>query len=268
MDVFVQAEDGIRDLVRSRGLGDVYKRQGLNDLLRPVLGVQAAASRPWVEPFEAIAPARAQPGPGFQPPYIELHLTVGTKQDALGRAADALAAYLRELVAACSIHNEREAQVTPLTYGDIAILCRASNSFAAYEEALARAGIPYVTVAGGGFYDRPEIRDLLNALAALADPTDDLALVGLLRSPIAGLTDAALYRLSEAPAENWWLRLQQHGAILSGADGARVPRIVRLIRDLHDQVGRVTVADLLKACLLYTSPSPRDRTRSRMPSSA
>ena len=24
-----QAEDGIRDLVRSRGLGDVYKRQGL-----------------------------------------------------------------------------------------------------------------------------------------------------------------------------------------------------------------------------------------------
>ena len=27
MIVFFQAEDGIRDLVRSRGLGDVYKRQ-------------------------------------------------------------------------------------------------------------------------------------------------------------------------------------------------------------------------------------------------
>ena len=27
---FFQAEDGIRDLVRSRGLGDVYKRQALN----------------------------------------------------------------------------------------------------------------------------------------------------------------------------------------------------------------------------------------------
>ena len=26
--------------------------------------------------------------------------------------------------------------------------------------------------------------------------------------------------------------------------------------------------DILKVCLLYTSPSPRDRTRSRMPSSA
>eukprot|EP00657_Telonema_sp_P-1_P009322 TRINITY_DN3513_c0_g1_i1.p1 TRINITY_DN3513_c0_g1~~TRINITY_DN3513_c0_g1_i1.p1 ORF type:complete len:119 (-),score=93.91 TRINITY_DN3513_c0_g1_i1:82-438(-) len=28
---FFQAEDGIRDLVRSRGLGDVYKRQKLED---------------------------------------------------------------------------------------------------------------------------------------------------------------------------------------------------------------------------------------------
>ena len=40
---FFQAEDGIRDLVRSRGLGDVYKRQTYNnmqeefiELLRPL----------------------------------------------------------------------------------------------------------------------------------------------------------------------------------------------------------------------------------------
>ena len=30
---FFQAEDGIRDLVRSRGLGDVYKRQDYNELI-------------------------------------------------------------------------------------------------------------------------------------------------------------------------------------------------------------------------------------------
>ena len=57
--VFFQAEDGIRDLVRSRGLGDVYKRQGVamepivnplflskeagpNPLARVVTGVVAA----------------------------------------------------------------------------------------------------------------------------------------------------------------------------------------------------------------------------------
>mgnify|MGYP003381500819 CR=1 FL=1 len=38
---FFQAEDGIRDLVRSRGLGDVYKRQGADRMvLRDELAVQ------------------------------------------------------------------------------------------------------------------------------------------------------------------------------------------------------------------------------------
>ena len=33
-----QAEDGIRDLVRSRGLGDVYKRQVLFDHIHDLVG--------------------------------------------------------------------------------------------------------------------------------------------------------------------------------------------------------------------------------------
>ena len=35
MFFFFQAEDGIRDLVRSRGLGDVYKRQRVTVAERP-----------------------------------------------------------------------------------------------------------------------------------------------------------------------------------------------------------------------------------------
>ena len=39
-------------------------------------------------------------------------------------------------------------------------------------------------------------------------------------------------------------------------------------RDVHEMIdGRVAYYQTI-ACLLYTSPSPRDRTRSRMPSSA
>ena len=40
---FCQAEDGIRDLVRSRGLGDVYKRQ---DQVLAVHDVAAMEPRP------------------------------------------------------------------------------------------------------------------------------------------------------------------------------------------------------------------------------
>ena len=35
MSFFFQAEDGIRDLVRSRGLGDVYKRQAEGGVASP-----------------------------------------------------------------------------------------------------------------------------------------------------------------------------------------------------------------------------------------
>ena len=40
---FFQAEDGIRDLVRSRGLGDVYKRQSLDNRLRGVSSASVLA---------------------------------------------------------------------------------------------------------------------------------------------------------------------------------------------------------------------------------
>ena len=43
-----------------------------------------------------------------------------------------------------------------------------------------------------------------------------------------------------------------------------------LLNDEHVRVDLIYRAssDMYKSCLLYTSPSPRDRTRSRMPSSA
>ncbi|UCG25219.1 MAG: hypothetical protein JSW55_04255, partial [Chloroflexota bacterium] len=157
------------------------------------------------------------------------------------RAAAVLAGALAELV---------EAEGSTVDYGHVAILCRASTSFAAYEDALDEVGLPYLTVAGRGFYDRPEIRDLLNALKALADPTDDLALVGLLRSPVMGFSDGQLYDLVQqrneaARSESLWRMVQNEGR-----DG--MEQAVQLIADLHRRAGRISAASLLKAFLEAT----------------
>mgnify|MGYP003381461513 CR=1 FL=1 len=45
---FFQAEDGIRDLVRSRGLGDVYKRQE-RDKVAALLAGEADANDTYIE---------------------------------------------------------------------------------------------------------------------------------------------------------------------------------------------------------------------------
>ena len=171
---------------------------GLNDLLRPVLGRAADQARPWAEPFAPLEPHRDDPAPGFSPPHVELHLTVGSKSGgALDRAAAAVAGLIVALVDGGTVPVATDDGPRQPGYGDFAILCRASTSFGAYEDALERAGIPFLTVAGRGFYGRPEIRDLLNGLQALADPGDNLTLAGLLRSPAFGLSDAALHHLCD-----------------------------------------------------------------------
>jgi ATP-dependent helicase/nuclease subunit A len=84
-------------------------------------------------------------------------------------------------------------------YSDIALLFRAMTNVQVYESAFRRANIPYQTVLGRGFYERPEITDLIQLLRFLDNKTDELALAAVLRSPLCGLSDNALLALRCAP---------------------------------------------------------------------
>ena len=49
---FFQAEDGIRDAQESRGLGDVYKRQGpglVTDWVTATVGSNAIGAQVWIQ---------------------------------------------------------------------------------------------------------------------------------------------------------------------------------------------------------------------------
>eukprot|EP01017_Pseudomicrothorax_dubius_P027495 TRINITY_DN3176_c0_g1_i2.p1 TRINITY_DN3176_c0_g1~~TRINITY_DN3176_c0_g1_i2.p1 ORF type:complete len:218 (-),score=52.93 TRINITY_DN3176_c0_g1_i2:63-716(-) len=48
----------------------------------------------------------------------------------------------------------------------------------------------------------------------------------------------------------------------------RFGHLEEMLGNLKPEEGAVTLLDYVKSCLLYTSPSPRDRQKSRMPSSA
>lgn len=97
----------------------------------------------------------------------------------------------REQVVDKQSHALRQA-----TFGDVAILFRSSTKVYLYERALREWDIPYNVVAGIGFYERQEVTDLRNLLAVLADPWDEPALLGFLRSPIGAFSDDALAYLS------------------------------------------------------------------------
>lgn len=87
----------------------------------------------------------------------------------------------------------------PVRYGDIAVLSRSTTHFQYYENELIAAGVPYFAVRGRGFYDKPEVKDLITWLRHLEDPSADVPLAALLRSPAVGLSDDGLLLLATSP---------------------------------------------------------------------
>jgi ATP-dependent helicase/nuclease subunit A len=79
-------------------------------------------------------------------------------------------------------------------FRDIAILIPTRTILPPLERAMAAAGIPYRVEGGSLIFRTQEIRDLINCLAAIDDPADEVAIVGALRSPAFACSDVELAR--------------------------------------------------------------------------
>jgi len=143
-------------------------------------------------------------------------------------------------------------------YGDVVVLFQAMTRAPLYEEVFKAEGLPYVTVAGKGYYDRQEVRDLLHLLNALHNPADDLALAVVLRSPLFGLSDDALYALRLAQNEEgktlplWEALLDERGDYFPWQEDETRAFAVEVLGELREIAGRVTIAELLQRALQLT----------------
>ena len=83
-----------------------------------------------------------------------------------------------------------------ITYKDIVILLRAtSNQAPVYEKELLEAGIPVFSDTSESYLDSIEIQTIMSLLKVIDNPMQDIPLVTVLRSPIAGFTDNELVLL-------------------------------------------------------------------------
>lgn len=200
-------------------------------------------------PFEPLTAHRPSP---VHPHCVELHLLdmPGASGDIRATEAALLAKRLAALVAGEQgpIIHERGAWRLP-TYGDVAILLQASTHFTVYEQALRAAGIPFLTTAGRGYYDRQEVQDLLHLLRVLNNPADELALVGVLRSPLFALDDNTIVRLRLSHPQSIWYALL-HSDLPDAP--ATLEHARTTLRELYAQRGRLTVVELLRTALTQT----------------
>ena len=216
----------------------------MDGLLAPIMGIEDDPDRLYAVPYSNLDAHRRAAKSNLDPPYTEVILGLGQGAGAARHhAAEALVGRLSVYKTGGWVES----------WDEVALLFRASTAFSVYEDALELAGIPFVTVAGSGFYDRPEIRDLLNILRAISEPWNDAALAGLLRSPAFRISDPGLYALRIPNDEPIPLQDALTGNLnhLSDDDQAAALHARDFLEQFRPMVDRMTVAELLKRVVDY-----------------
>ncbi len=139
-----------------------------------------------------------KPDRGVGPPVEVWGIDAASAEEVRAVEAREVARYLAEAVG--QELRRDDGTIGRLEWRDAAILMRSMSSVHQYLEALRERDIPYVVEGEKHFYAAEEVIELVNLLGAIADPNDRIALIGVLRSPIFGLTDVEVCALAESDA--------------------------------------------------------------------
>ncbi|HSJ91547.1 MAG TPA: UvrD-helicase domain-containing protein [Ilumatobacter sp.] len=236
---------------------------------RELLTANFRSSRPVLDWVNGVFERLIIEEPGTQPAYQRLspsrrhHLDHGSvtvfgldphddlgskKADEIRRreAADAASAVTTALVEGWQVVDDQTDELRPCRPGDITILLPARTSLPVLELALRDRGVPYRAENSSVVYVTTEIRHLMLTLRAAADPTDELALVAALRTPLYGCSDVELYEWKRAGGRwsIWWQPADDTPAEL---DGHPVGAALQHLGSIARRASRMGPADLLAA---------------------
>jgi ATP-dependent helicase/nuclease subunit A len=151
----------------------------------------------------------------------------------------------------------------PTRFADMAILLPTRTNSPAIERALADAGIPFRVESRSLVFLTQDVRDLSNILAAIDDPTDDVAVVASLRSPAFACRDGEL--LAHIQARGSWNYLSEAPV----GSPERVMTGMASLRELHRRKWYVSTGALIEEViasrhmleLAVAGPRPRESWR-------
>ncbi len=157
------------------------------------------------------------------------------------------------------VHDKDSNELKAYDYGDTAILFQSTSHITTYEQVFKAMGIPFVTLAGRGYYNRQEVWDVLNLLKALHNPADNLSLASALRSPMFGFSDEMLLALrlvheegAKKPVQLWDALNLESVDYLTADEIGRIHTARDILQSLKSLAGRVTISELLRIALAKT----------------
>jgi ATP-dependent helicase/nuclease subunit A len=120
--------------------------------------------------------------------------------------------------------------------GDVALLFRTFSQGRHYLDALRRHGLAYLAEGEKHFYQRQEVIDLVNLLRSIQNPDDAVARLGLMRSPLGGLSDREVRELTALGALDY--RQGAHGRLDEHPQAGHLHRLYSVLQMLHDDCPR------------------------------
>ena len=223
---------------------------------------------PIVDVVNGVFSSLIQAQNGLQPPYIGIHpapqrsLSSGSgnginllpkvlvrkiatppgemnAEKARRLEGESLAAWLQDDLLDKAGFIDAKGDLVTVQPKDVAILFRKLTDIYDYLEPLRRRGIRYVVEGERHFYAAKEIIDAVNVLRSVDNPHDRLALVGVLRSPLGGMTDQNIYHLHCRNLLDY-RKVEQ----LRGADfPSTLVELYRTLTRLHDDCRTLPVGD-------------------------
>lgn len=114
--------------------------------------------------------------------------------------AGMIAGRIRELTdeeSGMTVWDKEEKCYRTARYGDIVILLRSVSGWAeSFTEILAQQGIPAFAESRTGYFDTVEVETVLNLLAVIDNPIQDIPLACVLKAPFGKVTDAELAHIA------------------------------------------------------------------------
>jgi len=201
-------------------------------------------ARAFADPFAAHALAGT--GPSYAPLHPErpaaegraagIYLLVdrgsGGKGELIERDAIRVARFIGESVeSGMEVGDPDTGRARPCRPDDFLVLTQVKRPLAVYARALEVEGIPVEISGGGALQGSNVVYALVQVLRAVADPGDELVVVGALRGPLFGLSDRTLYRHRRAGGSFDLFADQPAGPVTLALAGLR--RWTEVARRLH-----------------------------------
>ena len=159
----------------------------------------------------------------------------GKSTEARKKEAEYIASEIKRLIT-----EETDDEGNAFKYSDFAVMLGAMKGYSIeYEKAFRRFGIPYKTEVAEDFLENPDIKLAVSALKAIDDPTDDISLCSLMRSPIFEFDSNELYKIRKRAKDTpFWYALCEYAS----------PKRIRTVNKRYRQTSCIGIGGLVTKC--------------------